>query len=147
MTLVEPLGTTMEAHYHDVAIVAQLLHYALHCHGVLCAQGITLVTEGTEAIFHAIDHFYACLAIPGSSNTYAIICQSLDGRLNSGRIKVVDVIVGYTHKVIAGIDQQLDTPCGHHERERQATWTLACLAVVGKYAFQIAACHIHASDY
>ena len=115
VTLRDSLRTTMEAYYHNIALLAQLFHYALHSGMILSSESITLMTKCTEAISHAINLTDAGFAILSASHPYSIIAQCLDSRLYGYRIEIVDMIVSNTQKIVAGIYKQINALSGHHE--------------------------------
>ena len=93
VSLATTFGTTMEAHYHDVALLTQLLNDAFNSGCILSAQRVNLMAKCAESIFHSVYLLDAGLAVLSASNSYAIIAQCLDSRLNAFFIKVVDVVV------------------------------------------------------
>ena len=79
VTLFDALGATMEAHNHNVTLVAQLLDNALHRGCILGPEAVLLMPEGAEAIFHAINLANARLAVLSACHADACVTECLDG--------------------------------------------------------------------
>ena len=100
------LGSAVERHNQDVTLRTQLVKGGLHGAKVVVVNGIGVLTEGAEPVFHAVALNDSCSYASLDAGVFdAQFIECLFSRLDAELSEVVGVVVGHAQKVVASLRQ------------------------------------------